>query len=273
MSFAHAFSVDVEEGFHSATFGDRYPPEAWSDLPSRVEPQTERLLDLLAREGSLGTFFVLGWVAEHHTALVRRIADAGHEVASHGYAHRLVYEMGPEGFRADLRRSKAAIEQVLGARIVGHRAANFSITPRSLWAFDILAEEGFEYDSSVYPVRHHRYGLPASPLVPHRRDRVIELPIATLPVGPFALGVGGGAYMRFLPSAVWLAAVDRVAAERPLTLYVHPWECEPGQPRLDGPPLARLRQYGGQSSTLPKLALALARRRFGTCAALASASA
>ena len=273
MSFAHAFTVDVEEGFHSATFSPRYPPETWSDLPSYVAGQTERLLELLAHQGCVATFFVLGWIAEHHPRLVRRIADAGHEIGSHGYAHRLIYEMGPEGFRADLRRSKSAIEQALGARIVGHRGANFSITPRSLWAFEILGEEGFVYDSSVYPVRHHRYGLADSPLVPHRRNQIIELPIATLRVGPFPVGVGGGAYMRFLPAAAWLAALDQVAAVRPLTLYVHPWECDPNQPQLEGSPLARLRQYGGQSTTLPKLTRALGNRRFGTCAALASASA
>jgi polysaccharide deacetylase family protein (PEP-CTERM system associated) len=268
-----AFSIDVEEGFHSATFAGRYPPETWRDLPSRVESQTGRLLDLLARQGAAATFFVLGWVAEHHGALVRRIADAGHEVASHGYSHRLIYEMGPAEFRADLRRSKTAIEHALGARVIGHRGANFSITARSLWAFEILAEEGFEYDSSVYPVRHHRYGIPGSAMVPHRRGRIIELPIATMTAGPLRLGVGGGAYMRFLPAAMWLAALDRVGAERPLTLYVHPWECEPEQPHLEGPMLARLRQYGGQSSTLPKLARAFRRRQFGTCAALALASA
>lgn len=270
MTGAHAFSVDVEEGFHSATFASRYPVESWPTLPSRVEAQTALLLELLAKHDAHGTFFVLGWIAEHHPALVRRIAAGGHEVASHGYSHRLAYELGPTGFREDLRRSRVTIEDALGGRIVGHRAANFSITAESSWAFDILAEEGFTYDSSVYPVRHHRYGVPDSPLAPHRRGAIVEFPIATLELGSFRVGVGGGAYMRFLPAPLWLRALDRIATERPVTLYVHPWECEPAQPHLVGPPLAQLRQYGGQSTTLSKLGAAFRRHTFGTYGALAA---
>jgi polysaccharide deacetylase family protein (PEP-CTERM system associated) len=268
----HAFSVDVEEGFHSATFAHRYPYHSWPDLPSRVVSQTALLLDLLAQHDARGTFFVLGWIAERHPTLVRRIADAGHEVGSHGHRHELAYRLGPAGFREDLRRSKEAIEHALGSRITGHRAANFSITSASLWALDVLAEEGFTYDSSIYPVRHHRYGIPDSPLPPHRRGVIAEVPLATLQVGPLRLGVGGGAYMRFLPEALWLRALDRVAAQRPVTLYVHPWECEPAQPHLVGPPLAQLRQYGGQSTTLAKLGSAFRRARFGTYGALAAAA-
>jgi polysaccharide deacetylase family protein (PEP-CTERM system associated) len=244
--------------------------DRWDSLPSRVELQTERLLELLSRHGHTGTFFVLGWIAERHPKFVRSIADAGHEVASHGYAHRLVYDLGPNAFREDIRRSKAAVEDACGAQVRGHRAASFSITPRSLWAFDILAEEGFEYDSSVYPVRHHRYGIPDSALGAHRRDGITEVPIATLQVGPLRIGVGGGAYMRFLPEPVWLRAISRVAQERPLTLYVHPWECEPDQPRLDGSPIARLRQYGALGPTLNKLDAVFGRFRFGTFADLAT---
>jgi polysaccharide deacetylase family protein (PEP-CTERM system associated) len=184
----------------------------------------------------------------------------------------LVYELGPVAFREDIRRSKIAVEDAGGARVRGYRAASFSITPRSLWAFKILAEEGFDYDSSIYPVRHHRYGIPDSALGVHRRDQTIEIPIATLQAGPLRIGVGGGAYLRFLPEPVWLAAIAHVARARPLTLYVHPWECEPEQPRLDGPRIARLRQYGGQGSTLKKLNAAFERFRFGTFADLAKAS-
>ena len=262
MTGPHGFSVDVEEAFHSATFSQRYPEEQWQSLPSRVVDQTARLLDLLARHGAHGTFFVLGWVAEQHPELVRRIAAAGHEVASHGHTHQLVYELGPDAFRQDVRRSKRAIEDALGGAVIGHRAANFSITPRSLWAIDILADEGFEYDSSVYPVRHHRYGIPDSPLEPHRRGRLVELPIATLPLGSLRIGVGGGAYMRFLPRGVWLRALERVASRRPLTLYVHPWEIDPDQPHLVGPWLAQLRQYGGQRTAMAKLDAACRRFRF-----------
>jgi len=265
----NAFSVDLEEGFHSSTFAARYPPDRWDALPSRVEPETRLLLELLAKHGQRATFFVLGWVAERHPALVREVVAAGHEIATHGHLHRLVYDLGPDAFRTDLRRSKVAIEQATGQPVKGHRAASFSITARSLWALDILADEGITWDSSVYPVRHHRYGIPDSPLVPHRRGRIIELPIATLTLGSLRVGVGGGAYLRFMPRPLWLGAVGRVARSRPLTLYVHPWECDPDQPRLEGSALARLRQYGGQRTTLPKLDAVLRSRRFGTFGELA----
>ena len=258
----HGLSVDVEEGFHSATFSARYPVERWPALPVRVIDQTVRLLDLLERHGARATFFVLGWVAETQPALVRRIAAAGNEIASHGYAHRLAYELGPHAFREDLVRSKRVIEDALGEAIVGHRAANFSITERSLWALDILGELGFRYDSSVYPVRHHRYGIPDSPLAAHRRGAVTELPIATLDIGPLRVGVGGGAYMRFLPRRLWLAGLASVARRRPLMLYVHPWETDPDQPHLRGPVLAQLRQYGGQGGAVAKLGAAFERFAF-----------
>lgn len=261
-SRTHGFSVDVEEAFHSATFSASYPIERWPTLPVRVIDQTARLLDLLERHRARATFFVLGWVAETQPSLVRRIAAAGHEIASHGYAHRLAYELGPAGFRDDLVRSKHAIEDALGDKIVGHRAANFSITQRSLWALEILAEEGFEYDSSVYPVRHHRYGIPDSPLGMHRRGAITEIPIATLELGALHVGVGGGAYMRILPRPLWLAALASVARSRALALYVHPWETDADQPHLSGPLLAQLRQYGGQRGALSKLAAAFERFAF-----------
>jgi len=269
LTLVNAFSVDLEEGFHSSTFSRRYPPARWDSLPSRVEPETRVLLDLLGRYEQRATFFVLGWIAERHRGLVRDIAAAGHEIATHGHLHRLVYDLGPDAFRDDLRRSKAAIEDATGRAVKGHRAASFSITPRSLWALDILADEGIEWDSSVYPVRHHRYGIPDSPLVPHRRGRIVELPIATLAIGPLRVGVGGGAYLRFLPRPLWLGAVGQVARARPLTLYVHPWECDPEQPRLEGSAVARLRQYGGQRTTLTKLEAVFRRQRFSTFGHLA----
>lgn len=269
MTTVNAFSIDVEEGFHSSTFSRRYPEITWESLPSRVEPQIRRLLDLMARHGQRGTFFVLGWIAEHHAPLVREIAAAGHEIATHGHLHELAYELGPDRFRADLRRSMAAIADATGKPVKGHRAASFSITVQSLWAFDVLAEEGIEWDSSVYPVRHHRYGIPDSPLVPHRRGRIVELPIATLEIGALRVGVGGGAYLRFLPQPLWLAALRRITRERALTLYVHPWECDPGQPHLEGSTLARFRQHHGQGTTLAKLDAAFRAHRFGTFGELA----
>ena len=266
----NAFSVDLEEGFHSSTFAGRYPPDAWDGLPSLVEQQVRPLLELLGRHSARATFFVLSWVAERHPALVQEIAGAGHEIASHGRLHRLVYDLGPARFRDDLRRSKQTLEQIVSRPVVGYRGASFSITSRSIWAFDILAEEGFRWDSSVYPVRHHRYGMPNSPLVPHRRGGIVELPIATLDIGPLHLGVGGGAYLRFLPQALWLAAIERVAATRPLTLYVHPWECDPKQPRLEASRVSRLRHYGRQSTTLSKLEAAFQHHTFGTFGDLAA---
>jgi polysaccharide deacetylase family protein (PEP-CTERM system associated) len=233
----HALSVDLEEHFQVSNFERLIERSAWDDQPSRVADSTRRLLDLFDETGSRATFFVLGWVAERQPALVREIADRGHEIACHGYGHEIVYEIGPGRFREDLRRARAAIEDAVGVQVEGYRAPSFSITERSLWALEILAEEGFRFDSSIFPVRHYRYGIPGFSPEPVRIDlgqgrSIHEFPLTTLQLGRIALPVAGGAYLRLLPGWLFRWAFSRAAAQgRPTVLYTHPWEHDPGQPR------------------------------------------
>lgn len=205
-------------------------------MPSRVVASTRRLLDLFERHGARATFFVLGWVAERNGPLIREIADRGHEIACHGHEHDLVYDLGPDRFRADLRRARAAIEGAVGVGVRGYRAPSYSITRKSLWALEILAEEGFHYDSSIFPIRHHRYGIPD--FVRHpvalelRAGRLLEFPLTTLRVGRSNLPLAGGAYLRFVPAALFRRGFARLVRERrPTVLYLHPWEIDPDQPR------------------------------------------
>lgn len=210
--------------------------ERWDAMPSRVEDSTRRLLDLFARHEARATFFVLGWVAERHGKLVREIADRGHELACHGYGHELVYDLGPERFRRDLRRARDAIRDAAGVEVEGYRAPSYSITRDSLWALPILVEEGFTWDSSIFPIRHHRYGIPDFHRHPVLLDvggaRLREFPLTTLRLGPLNLPLAGGAYLRFLPPALFRLGFARLAAAgEPTVLYLHPWEVDPEQPR------------------------------------------
>lgn len=264
---AHHFTVDVEEYYHAAALEARVDRTAWDVLESRVGAGMDALLDLLDGAGATGTFFVLGWVARRHPDLVRRIADAGHEVASHGWVHRRVPSLGPEGFRAALRRSKRTLEPLSGRSVVGYRAPNFSVVPGAEWALDVLIEEGFRYDSSLFPVRRPGYGYPSAERIPHvvRRPEgtIVELPPATLRILGLDLPAGGGAYFRVLPYALVRRALR--AAERrgtPATFYIHPWELDPEQPRIAVSALNRLRQYGGLERTEGRLERLLSEFRF-----------
>lgn len=264
---AHHFTVDVEEYFHAAALEARVDRCAWDALESRVGASVDALLDLLDGAGATGTFFVLGWVARRHPDLVRRIADAGHEVASHGWAHRRVPSLGPEGFRAALRRSKRTLEPLIGRPVVGYRAPNFSVVPGAEWALDVLIEEGFRYDSSLFPVRRPGYGYPSAERIPHvvRRSggTIVELPPATLRILGLDLPAGGGAYFRVLPYALVRRAL-RAAEGRgaPATFYIHPWELDPEQPRVGVSALNRLRQYAGLERTKGRLERLLSEFRF-----------
>jgi polysaccharide deacetylase family protein (PEP-CTERM system associated) len=266
----NVMTVDVEEHFQVSAFDDLVTRVEWGKLPSRVEASTERLLGLLEEAGTRATFFVLGWLGERHTALVRRIADAGHEIACHGYSHRLVYQQDPEVFREEARRGRALLQDASGQPVNGYRAASFSIRRENLWALDVLAEAGFAYDSSVFPVTHDRYGIPDAPRGIHRRTTpggmsLIEVPPSTLVVGRLRLPVAGGGYLRLLPGAVtrWvirrLNRVDRM----PAVVYVHPWELDPAQPRVRAPFSIRFRHYYGLKSTRRKLRDLLRQFRFG----------
>lgn len=264
----HALSVDVEEYFQVSNLSEAFPRARWDDLPSRVEAQTRRLLDLFDGMGQRGTFFALGWVARRHPGLLREIAARGHEVACHGDGHELVYAIGPARFREDLRRARSAIADAVGHPPAGYRAPSFSITPRSRWALSILAEEGFAYDSSVFPVRHPRYGWIGFPPGPVRLDlpgglAIDEFPPTSLGLGPLRLPVAGGAYLRFLPGAVFRSAWTRATdAGRPGLLYVHPWELDPEQPRAPVGWRVRVNHYHGLRATLGKLRTLLGAHAF-----------
>jgi polysaccharide deacetylase family protein (PEP-CTERM system associated) len=259
----NALTFDVEEYFHAEVFSNVVRQEDWTLLPSRVGESTRRLLDLLDAHGVAATFFVLGWVADRDPGLVREIRDRGHEVACHGFAHRLIYAMKPAVFQADVRRAKRTVEDAIGAPILGYRAPTFSVVDGTRWALDVLAEEGFRYDSSIFPIRHDRYGIPNAPRFPHRIGEslgsgLVEFPITTLAVGRLRLPFSGGGYFRLLPYPAIRAALQGVNRwERmPGMVYLHPWEVDPEQPRLPVRGLSRLRHYlnlGGTEQKLERL--------------------
>jgi polysaccharide deacetylase family protein (PEP-CTERM system associated) len=264
----NAMTIDVEDYFHVSAFADVVRPDTWSSYGSRVEANTDRMLAMFAAARVRGTFFVLGWVAERHPALVRRIAQAGHEIASHSYAHQLVYDLDRERFRADLRRAKRIIEDITGQPIRGFRAPSYSVTERSLWAFDVLIEEGYTYDASVFPIHHDRYGIPSAPRYAHRVSRtggtLIELPGSTAAVGPARMPIGGG-YFRLLPYSLTTWAIGQLnrVDRRPAMFYLHPWEIDPDQPRLPASSVSRWRHYGNLASTEPRLRRLLTEFRWG----------
>ena len=263
----HHFSVDVEEYFHVSAFESRVRRVDWDRYESRVTGSVSRLLDLLARHDARGTFFVLGWVAERHPDLVRQIAGAGHEVASHSWDHARVTKQSPPVFRDSVRRTKCVLEDLTGAPVLGFRAPSFSIVPGREWALDILIEEGYRYDSSLFPVRRPGYGYANGHRDPHWLERPVgrlaEVPPATLRRWGATIPAGGGGYFRLFPYAVVRAALrDCERRGVPGTFYVHPWELDPEQPRLAVSWLTRVRHYGGLSRTEPRLARLLAEFRF-----------
>jgi polysaccharide deacetylase family protein (PEP-CTERM system associated) len=238
-------------------------------MESRVCRNTERMLDLFDEYEIKSTFFVLGWVAERHPQLVRTIVERGHELASHGYAHRLIYDQTPRAFRDDVRRAKEILEDAGGCAVAGYRAPSYSITPRSLWALDVLIEEGHSYDASIFPIRHDRYGIPVSPREPfaieRRRGALMEVPGSTVRVGPLNLPVAGGGYFRILPYQWTRWGIERLNRQdqRPAVFYLHPWEIDPEQPRLSAGLLSRFRHYRNLDKTEHRLRQLLSDFQFG----------
>ena len=267
----NAFSVDVEDYFQVGAFEKAIPRDTWDQLEPRVERNTRRLLDLCARHEVQGTFFVLGWVAERSPQLVRDIHAAGHELATHGQDHRRVTTLTPREFREDVRRSKRTIEDTAGVEVIGYRAPSYSIVRETLWAMDVLVEEGFRYDSSIFPIHHDRYGIPDFPRFPRpvrggNGTALHEVPISTVRVAGFNLPFVGGGYLRHfpLPFIRWgmrrLNGVER----RPAILYVHPWEIDPEQPRQNVRLLTRLRHYRNLEHTEERLARLFSEYSFTT---------
>jgi len=257
---ANAMTIDVEDYFHVSAFEHVVRRQDWDSHERRVVANTRRLLDLFERAQLRATFFVLGWVADREPALVRAIVAAGHELASHGYAHQLIYEQEPGVFREDVRRAKSLLEQISGVSIRGYRAPSFSVTPRSRWALDVLLEEGYTYDASIFPIHHDRYGMPGAPRHPYiertATGEIVEAPATTVAVGPLTVPAAGGGYFRIFPYAFTRWAIRHVNEQerRPAIVYLHPWEVDPAQPRLRAAGrVSRFRHYTNLHRTEPRL--------------------
>jgi polysaccharide deacetylase family protein (PEP-CTERM system associated) len=274
-SIMNALSVDVEEYYDALIFQESTRHVARGGFPSRVQASVERILTLLDAAGAHATFFTLGEVAAEQPKLVRAIAEAGHEVASHVYRHVPVSGQSPDVFRADVHRAKHLLEEVSGTPVIGYRAPNFSIGPKQAWAYDILLETGFRYDSSIYPIRHDRYGEPSAPRFPYeirRRGsaRLVEFPIGTVRCRGVNLPIGGGGYFRLLPMTVIRLGIQRVNARerQPVMFYFHPWELDPDQPRVPMSWKNRARHYIGLRRQESKLIGLLRHCRFTTAKTL-----
>lgn len=264
---SHHLTVDVEEYFQVSAFEQAVPRAFWNDYQSRVAGSVTEVLELMERRQARGTFFVLGWVASRLPAVVRSIESAGHEIASHGWDHRRVPAQTPEEFRESVRRTKAVLEDITGKPVLGFRAPSFSVLPGHEWALEVLLEEGYRYDSSLFPVRRPGYGYPSGRRDPHVIEcpsgGLLEFPPATLRMLGLNIPAAGGAYLRFFPYCVIQAAVRAMeGAGKPATLYFHPWELDTDQPRLRVSRLARMRQYGGLRRTKGCLRRLLGEFRF-----------
>lgn len=272
----NALTIDVEDYFQVTAFESVVDRDDWPVYPSRVENNTRRVMDLLEEHGLKATFFMLGWVAERFPMLVRAISDAGHEVGCHGFGHELVYNIGPDRFRQDLRLARSTIEDITGRPVLGYRAPSYSITQNSLWALDILIEEGFVYDSSIFPIHHDNYGIPGARRFPHdircESGSIREFPLTTLnlplPGKTLALPIAGGGYLRLLPAGIiyWgMRRINQIEGE-PAVLYFHPWEIDPDQPRIKARLRSRFRHYVNLDLTEDKLRYLFKGLAFGTMA-------
>lgn len=269
-SITNALTIDVEDYFQVAALSEAVSRDDWDSMEYRVEANTDRLLTLFDDRNVKATFFTLGWVAERSPALVRRIKDAGHEIASHGYSHQLIYSQTPEVFREETRKSKQILEDILGEPVTGYRAASYSITARSRWALDILCEEGFTWDSSIFPVHHDRYGMPRTPYGPYLLEapnggKLTEFPLSTCPIGQYRLPIAGGGYFRLFP--YWLSrwGLGRInRAGQPFIFYLHPWEIDTEQPRLKVKALSRFRHYNNLDKCMSRLEELLGDFHFGS---------
>ena len=274
----NAMSVDVEDYFQVSAFDRAVSRSSWDTRESRVVANTERLLSLFDGAGVRATFFVLGWVAERCPGLVRQIVDRRHELASHGYAHQLVYDQSPGEFREDVRRAKGLLEDVGGVPVRGYRAPSYSVVERSLWALDVLIDEGYAYDASIFPIHHDRYGIPNAPRHVHVLTResgtIIEAPPSTVRYGRLNLPIAGGGYFRLLPYwfTRWgIARLNRIE-QRPAIFYLHPWEIDPGQPRIAASLASRVRHYRNLDRTEPRLRALLQEFSFTTLLEILAAS-
>jgi polysaccharide deacetylase family protein (PEP-CTERM system associated) len=260
----NALSFDVEDYFHVAALAGAVSRDSWPSREYRVEANTHRILNLLDARGIRATFFVLGWVAERSPALVKTIAAAGHEIGCHGFSHQLIYRQSRDEFLQETTRAKRHLEDVIGQPVLGYRAASFSITRDSLWALDVLLELNFLYDSSIFPIRHDRYGIPGASPAPGRvtapsQRTLVEFPMSAASFFGVQMPVSGGGYFRILPYALTRAGLRQIneRAGRPFTFYLHPWEVDPGQPRIKVGALSRFRHYTNLDRCAARLAQVL----------------
>lgn len=263
----HALSVDVEDWFQVGAFEKVIDKGDWDSLERRVERNTDAVLGLFGETGVKATFFTLGWVAERHPALIRRIADAGHEIASHGWDHQRVFTMDAPTFRADLARARKVLEDAGGQAVTGYRAPSFSIDARTPWAHVELAEAGYTYSSSVAPLQHDHYGWPEAPRYAFRPladADLVEVPVTVADIAGRRMATGGG-FFRLLPSALMNFAVGQVSGEgQPAVFYFHPWEIDPGQPRVANAPLrSKVRHYSRLGAMSGKLRELIRRHDWG----------
>lgn len=259
MIIRNALTVDVEDYFQVSAFADNIEQHEWDEHPLRVENNTYKLLDLFDEYQVKATFFTLGWVAERKRDMVFEIARRGHEVACHGYSHQLVYNQTPEVFQQETVRAKSTLEDIIQQPVLGYRAASYSITEKSLWALDILAESGFVYDSSIFPVRHDRYGMPDTPEHPYHLKTpaghsIIEFPLSTAKILNYRLPVAGGGYFRLYPYWLSKAGLKQInRQQKPFIFYLHPWEVDPEQPRISASWFSRFRHYNNLDKCEPRL--------------------
>jgi polysaccharide deacetylase family protein (PEP-CTERM system associated) len=271
-SLSNAFTIDVEDYYHVSALAPAIPRDTWEQRESRVAASTERLLAMLDEHRVKGTFFVLGWVADHVPGLVKRIASLGHEVACHGYSHQLIYRQTPDVFAEETRRAKHLLEDLTGTPVIGYRAASFSITPRSRWALDTLIELGFAYDSSIFPVRHDRYGMPGAAREPGMVQapsgaQIVEFPMSTASFGSLRIPVSGGGYFRLLPYWFTSRGLRSINGQGvPFTFYLHPWDIDTHQPRVKVNLLSRFRHYTNIAKCELRLRRLLGEFRFTTMA-------
>ena len=257
----NALTVDVEDYFHVQAFAGVISPDQWGRYPRRVERNTYRLLELLQRSGARATFFILGWVAERCPKLIRDIFDAGHEIGSHGYGHQMITCGDQKQFRDDVCHATSVLEDTTSAKLRCFRAPSYSITAKTLWALEVLGELGFEYDSSIFPVRHDFYGIPDAPRFPHYRllntgARLLEFPPSTVRIGANNFPIGGGGYLRLVPYSFTAWAIRQINRKenQPALVYLHPWEIDPDQPRIPAGWRSRFRHYQNLKTTETKLA-------------------
>lgn len=270
MTILNALTVDVEDYFHVSAFAGSIEQKDWDSYPLRVENNTGRLLDLFDEFDVKATFFVLGWVASRVPELIKEIASRGHEVACHGYSHQLIYNQSIDVFREETLRSKNLLEDIVQLPVRGYRAASYSITNQSRWALDVLAETGFDYDSSIFPVRHDRYGIPDAPKFPYvmktpAGHSLVEFPLSSAKLFKYQLPVAGGGYFRLYPYALSRAGLSQInRRQQPFIFYLHPWEIDSDQPRISASWFSRFRHYNNLDKCESRLRRLLSDFKFGT---------